>query len=99
MKVSVYSREAIEEKIKNGFPENVAVISFYDPPGKYRIEKSAVDYQGKAKKLFQVAVHDIDLEVLEDFERKGITIFRDYRYYPNQLIFNKVYDALERMGK
>ena len=32
MTVSVYSREAIEQIIANGaFPENTAVISFYDP--------------------------------------------------------------------
>ena len=32
--------------------------------------------------------------ILEHFERRGITIFADYRYYPNQLVFNKVFDAL-----
>ena len=34
--------------------------------------------------------------ILERFERNGISIFADYRYYPNQLVFNKVYDALRR---
>ena len=33
--------------------------------------------------------------ILEHYERRGIEIFRDYRYYPNQLIFNKAYEALE----
>lgn len=32
--------------------------------------------------------------ILEYYERSGITIFADYRYYPNQLVFNKVMDAL-----
>ena len=25
-------------------------------------------------------------------------IFADYRYYPNQMVYHKVYDALERYG-
>ena len=28
----------------------------------------------------------------------GIKIFADYRYYPNQMVYHKVYDALERYG-
>jgi protein-tyrosine phosphatase len=32
--------------------------------------------------------------ILEYYERRGIDIFRDYRYYPNQLIFNKAYEAM-----
>lgn len=145
MKISIYSRKTIEKLIQNGFPENSAVISFYDPPGRYGIPEPAVDYKGRTKNLFQVAVYDIDAKVLghfgltfdtyfteaeelaefiyeayregmdiicqceyghsrsagcaaaikEHFEKDGITIFRDYRYSPNQLIFNKVYDALE----
>ena len=34
--------------------------------------------------------------ILEHFERRGIDVFADYRYYPNQLVYHKVYDALER---
>ena len=33
--------------------------------------------------------------ILEHFERRGITIFADYRYYPNQLVFNKILNALK----
>lgn len=36
--------------------------------------------------------------ILEHFEKTGISVFRDYRYYPNRLIFNKVYEALEEKG-
>jgi len=32
--------------------------------------------------------------ILEYYERTGISVFADYRYYPNQLVFNKVLDAL-----
>lgn len=35
--------------------------------------------------------------ILERFERNGISIFADYRYYPNQLVFNKVLEALRRI--
>ena len=33
--------------------------------------------------------------IKEYFEGDGISIFADYRYYPNQLVFNKVLDALK----
>ena len=32
--------------------------------------------------------------ILEYYEKNGISIFADYRYYPNQLIFNKILEAL-----
>ena len=34
--------------------------------------------------------------ILEFYEKNGISIFADYRYYPNQLVFNKVKKALEK---
>ena len=34
--------------------------------------------------------------VLEYYDKCGIDIFADYRYYPNQLIFNKLLTALKR---
>ena len=34
--------------------------------------------------------------ILEYYERSGISVFADYRYYPNQLVFNKILDALKR---
>ena len=37
--------------------------------------------------------------ILEHFGRCGIKIFSDYRYYPNQMIFNKVLRALEEYKK
>lgn len=36
--------------------------------------------------------------ILEYFDRSGISIFADYRYYPNQLVFNKILDALKKRG-
>ena len=34
--------------------------------------------------------------IREHFDRTGIEVFADYRYYPNQLVFNKIRDALKR---
>ena len=149
MQVSIYSREAIEQLLKEQFPNNTAVISFYDPPSK-RTGKifSPVDYKNIPNRVFTVPIYDIDLEILEDYgltfesyfpevneladfihkavadgmdlicqceygqsrsaacaaailefyDKNGISIFADYRYYPNQLVYNKVKDALEKGG-
>ena len=35
--------------------------------------------------------------ILEHFEGRGIDIFVDYRYYPNQLVYHKIFDALEKV--
>ena len=32
---------------------------------------------------------------MEHFYRRGIDIFTDYKYYPNQVVYHKVFDALE----
>lgn len=146
MNVKIYSREDIEKLLQSNFPRNVAVISFYDPKSKRNsISNIPVDYKGKCDHVFQIAVHDIDFEILKDygltydtflpesdqlasfiyeskkkkmdiicqceygqsrsaacaaaiqehFYKKGIWIFADYRYYPNQLVFNKIFNALE----
>ena len=34
--------------------------------------------------------------ILQHFSRNGINVFTDYRYYPNQLVYHKVFDALEK---
>lgn len=147
MKVEIYSRKAIEKILEKNFPRNTAVISFYDPPGKLRNKDyKPVDYKGRAERLFQVAIHDIDLTVLPDFGlnyetyfpeadrlgkfiyqakndgldiicqceygesrssgcaaailehffKTGIFVFADYRYYPNQVVYHKVFEALEK---
>ena len=129
--------------MKKDFPKNAVVISFYDPPGKFRdAEYRPVDYTAKTNCVFQIALYDIDLAILpkyhfteasdlaefifeayqdgldiicqceygesrssgcaaaihEYFYKDGIKIFADYRYYPNQMVYHKVYDALERYG-
>ncbi len=37
--------------------------------------------------------------ILQHFSRRGIDVFADYRYYPNQLVYHKVFDALEQKKK
>lgn len=146
MKVSIYSREAIEKLIKNDFPDNVAVISFYDPKSKYAVYDTPVDYSSVTDRVFYVCIPDLDITALEDvgltfdtyfteadnlaefiynaknegldiicqcdygesrsagcaaailehFYKTGISIFADYKYYPNQVVFNKMLEALEK---
>lgn len=147
-KIEILSRKAMNALIESGFPKNTAVISFYDPKdgrGLSRLKDyKPINYDGICDCVFTVGIHDIDIEILEDygltyetyfpeveklaefiytavkhekniicqcehgqsrsaacaaaikehFEKSGIDIFADYRYYPNQLIFNKLRDAL-----
>ena len=37
--------------------------------------------------------------ILQYFEGRGIDIFADYRYYPNQLVYHKIFDALKKLGR
>lgn len=146
MQISIYSREAVTKLLQSDFPENTAVISFYDPPSNH--SNPPVDYSAKAERVLAIAIHDIDLSVLpefhltydtyfpeadklaefiyeaksdgldiicqceygesrssgcaaailEHFYQNGISIFADYRYYPNQVIYHKVFDALEKLA-
>ena len=34
--------------------------------------------------------------ILQHFEGRGIDVFTDYRYYPNQLVYHKIFDALRK---
>ena len=149
MNVSICSREQAETLLKNGFPAHTAVISFYDPPSHQLQGTEPLNFSGKAERVFQVALHDIDLSVLPDyglsyetylpeakelaefvfeakrdgldilcqceygqsrsaacaaaileyFDHAGITVFADYRYYPNQLVYQKIFDALTAAKK
>ncbi|SEH48676.1 hypothetical protein SAMN02910265_01004 [Ruminococcus flavefaciens] len=37
--------------------------------------------------------------ILEYFYHTGISIFSNYNYYPNQVVYHKVYDAIERQRR
>ncbi len=149
MKVSIYSRKAIERIISNGeFPLNTAVISFFDPAIKH-IDKNYdhVDYSSVCNDVYYCEVDDLDLDylkdkgytyeaffpeapevaefiyhayksgkniicqcdygqsrsagcaaaILEHFYHRGIDIFTNYDYYPNQVIYHKIFDALGKI--
>lgn len=148
MEVKIFSRSAIEELMKHGFPKNTTVISFYTPRNKRDIDEIRVNYAGICERVFYIGIPDIDIEILADygytyesylteasdlakfiyaarddgldiicqcdygqsrsaacaaailehFERRGIDIFSDYRYYPNQLVYHKIHDALKTQG-
>ena len=36
--------------------------------------------------------------ILQCYEARGIDIFADYRYYPNQLVYHKVFDSLKELN-
>ena len=149
MNVQICSREAIEEIIsERKFPENTAVISFYDPAIK-RIDKdySHVDFSGVCDTVFYSELDDLDLDVLkskgysydtyfseapdiaafiyraynngmdiicqceygqsrsagcaaailEHFYHSGISVFANYDYCPSQVVYHKIFDALEQL--
>ena len=143
MTVTICSRKEAELLLQLPIPRSTAVISFYDPPPK---GLEPINYSGKADRVFQVALRDIDYDILDmfglsydtyfpeandlagfilaaeadDFDficqceygqsrsagcaaaileyfcKTGISVFADYRYYPNQMVFNKVLEALRR---
>ena len=147
-KIRIISRKEADQLIESNFPNNTAVLSFFDPfDGRglaCREKNQPVDYSGVCNRIFTVAVHDIDIETLpeygltfksyfpeahdlacfikravhdgmdlicqceygqsrsaacaaaikEYYDHSGIEIFADYRYYPNQMIFNKLLAAL-----
>lgn len=147
MKVEINSRDEIEQIIADGaFPENTAVISFYDPAVKrLDVDYTHVDYSHVCRHVFFSELDDLDSEVLsckgytydtyfpeadeiaefvsfayrsgmdiicqceygqsrsagcaaailEHFYHSGISVFADYRYYPNRVVYHKVFDALE----
>lgn len=150
LNVSIYSRDAVKNLIDNDFPANTAVISFYDPKDSKGYGNCIpVDYHKQCERIFYVCIHDIDIEILEDygltfdtyfpeadelsgfilqakqdglnilcqceygqsrsaacaaaireyFTHDGINIFADYRYYPNQLVFNKILSSLKKVKK
>ena len=149
MNVTILSRKQAEELIAEGrFPENTAVISFYDPAIKHIDKNYAhIDYSDVSDTVFYCELDDLDLDVLGDrgydydtyfseandmarfiveaynsgrdiicqceygqsrsagcaaairehFYHDGIWVFADFKRYPNQLVFRKLYDALEKI--
>ncbi len=149
MKVDIYSLDAINELISDGFPDNTSLISFCSPRKLRKSDEVRARVHSVCDSVFGVMIPDIDIErlgdfgytydsylseadllaefiyeardggrniicqcdygqsrsaacaaaILEHFYGRGIAIFADYRYYPNQLVYNKIFDALEKHKK
>lgn len=68
MKVEIYEKDALEIKLNINFPDNTAIISFYDPDIPETNEnKSRIDFSHKSIRVFTVALHDIDAGVLPNY--------------------------------
>lgn len=149
-RIEIISREKAEQLMRERFPQNAAVISFCDPQSKRTPKDYApIDYANVCDRVFSVAIHDIDIEILSDYgltfdtyfpeadelarfiiknvsegydiicqceygqsrsaacaaavkefyDKSGIEIFADYRYYPNQLVFNKLLASLKEVSR
>ena len=76
MDAKIYSRKAIEKLLLKEIPNNVAIINFYDPRAKRTDQKyKPVDYSDITNRVFQVAIHNIDREILGDYNLTYETYF------------------------
>ena len=138
MKVSIYSRDLLVKRIKEGLPSNVAIISFSDTEEEFIVFPSKTDvlhvafydvrpytvskhhYGGILPQARQIAEYifkkisegkDIICQcdygisrsagcaaaIMEMWGNRGIEIFADYRYSPNQFVYNKVLKELKNV--
>ena len=79
----------------------------------YTCESYLAEADELAKFILEAKLNDLDIicqcdygqsrsaacaaAILQHFEGRGIDIFTDFRYYPNQLVYRKIFDALERL--
>ncbi len=70
MTIEIHSRESIQRLIGRGFPERVAVISFYVPKDGQQEGTTPVDYTGLTDRLFQTPLALLHIDQLE---RYGLT--------------------------
>ena len=79
----------------------------------YTCESYLAEADELAKFILEAKLNDLDIicqcdygqsrsaacaaAILQHFEGRGIDIFADFRYYPNQLVYHKIFDALERL--
>lgn len=64
MKVKICSRREAEKLLREGFPVNTAVVSFYNPSNTYS-KSVPIDYTGKADRVFQIALDDFQSDMPE----------------------------------
>ena len=135
MKVSIYSRNQINQLIEKGIPNNFAIISFADSPHDFvefpptttvlkvcfadarPFTTSKSKYDSILPEAKQIATFvkssisegkDIICQcdygisrssgcaaaILEYYSQKGIDVFSDYRYSPNQFVYKRVLEEL-----
>lgn len=83
----ILSRSAAEKLLQDGFPRNTFVISFYDPPSKRTGHVSQpLNYRGMPPDVFYVPLHDIDLEILEEYGLSYDTYFRKRPLLPHSFM-------------
>ena len=79
----------------------------------YTCESYLAEADELAKFILEAKLNDLDIicqcdygqsrsaacaaAILQHFEGRGIDIFTDFRYYPNQLVYHKIFDALEKI--
>ena len=149
MDVRIMSRKEAETLSRSNLSKETSIISFYDPiTNRTPKDYQKIDSHGICDNVFYVAIHDIDIEILDDYgltfdtyfpeaeelakfivksikeqrpiicqceygqsrsaacaaaikefyDKSGIKVFADYRYYPNQLIFNKLLNELIKIS-
>ena len=93
-----------------GIPDiDIEILSDYG----YAYDTYLAEADNLAKFIYEAKENDLDIicqcdygqsrsaacaaAILQHFEGCGIDIFVDYRYYPNQLVYHKIFDALEKV--
>ena len=150
MNITIHSRKSIEALLQSGFPDNTALIRFYDVELMRENSKfKPVSFYNNVQRIFQLPLMDLDMDelkyynltyetffteadelaefiysailddldiicqceygesrsagcaaaILEFFENNGISIFSDYRYFPNKIVYHKLLNALSKYGK
>ena len=94
-----------------GIPDiDIEILSEYG----YTYETYLAEAEDLAKFIYEMKANGCDIicqcdfgqsrsaacaaAILEHFEGRGIDVFADYSYYPNQLVYHKIFDALERVA-
>ena len=93
-----------------GIPDiDIEILADYG----YTYESYLSEADELAKFILEAKLNDLDIicqcdygqsrsaacaaAILQHFEGRGIDIFSDFRYYPNQLVYRKIFDALEKI--
>lgn len=74
------------------FPEADALAEFIYKAKEYGLDIICQCEYGQSRSAGCAAA------ILQHFSKNGIDVFTDYRYYPNQLVYHKVFDALTKYG-